>query len=73
VIIAGGGVRRQNAREVIESTGVREMHLGPRKSRPGAMRFEAPAPRISRSGPIDEHGYSELDIEEVSAVVGLTA
>ncbi len=42
VIMAGSGIKAENARDLVEQTGVREIHVGLRSSLPSPMRFRNP-------------------------------
>lgn len=68
VIMAGGGIRASNIRAVIERTGVREVHLGPRRVQPSTMRVKAGTARISKSGR-DEWDSECLDGDALAAAV----
>jgi copper homeostasis protein len=70
-IVAGGGIRGENARAVATRSGVREIHLGPRVIRESGMRAAPDAPRIAKSEPISEGAWSQLDAAEVARVVTL--
>ena len=40
-IMAGGGIRPENIRQIVRETGVRELHAGLRSTIPGPMRFHS--------------------------------
>ena len=67
-ILAGGGVRSDHARQLIDHTGVCELHLGPRRAIPSGMRLQPASARDSTPAG-DGLGWMELDAEEVARVV----
>ncbi|GAB3567262.1 copper homeostasis protein CutC [Amycolatopsis endophytica] len=60
-IMACGGIRPHNVREVLEATGVRDVHAAPRR----------PAERVA-AGPVDFGGHATLDVEAAKELIAAT-
>lgn len=66
-IIAGGGVRAENAREIAEATHVPEYHAGLRRAAPDAMRFHRK--KIHLGDPaLDGHAHKIVRVADVRAL-----
>ena len=61
-VVAAGGVRPDNARELVRASGVGELHLSAAVRRPSAARFRNARVRLGRSG---EAAGAALELEEV--------
>lgn len=72
VVMAGGGVRRDNAAAVVAATHVREVHLRAARRMDGRMAYRASAVRIGRPFVPDEYAWDVTDPEEIAAVVHAT-
>jgi copper homeostasis protein len=68
VVMAGGGVRADHVRQLVERAGVQEMHLGPRRAATSAMKVRAGSARIG-TRPDDGRTWQELDADALAAVV----
>ncbi len=66
-VIAGGGVRAENARALVAASGVRELHLSGAVRRASAMRHRNAAVRLGRAG--EEYERWETDEAAVRALV----
>ncbi|MEP7380753.1 MAG: copper homeostasis protein CutC [Gemmatimonadota bacterium] len=73
VVMAGGGVRRDNVAAVVSATHVREVHLRGSRRVEGRMIFRAPAVRIGRPFVPDEYAWDVTDAEEIAEVVRAAA
>lgn len=69
VVMAGGGVRDHNVRELIDRTGVREVHLSAAPSLPSAMTFRRGGVPIGTAGPASEYTRRGTDGAMVARVV----
>lgn len=69
VVMAGGGVRHDNAAEVVKATKVKEVHLRGSRRLEGRMAFRTPRVHISRSFVPDEYAWDVTDGAEIGAVV----
>ena len=68
VVMAGGGVREENVREVVATTGVREVHVRlTRLARDGTV--HADGIRIRKPLPVDETAWEETDEQRVRGLV----
>lgn len=56
-VMVGGGVRKENVREILQETGAREVHAGLRSTIPSPMRFRNP--RVS-FGPVSRSEYERV-------------
>ena len=65
----GGGVRADNALELIRATGCKEIHLGPRLPAHVDTKVPARGVRINKSAPPDDAAWTRLDAESVHAAV----
>jgi len=61
VVMAGSGIKPENARDFVRQTGVREVHVGLRSSLPSPMRFRNP--RISM-GTVEGREYQRQAVLE---------
>lgn len=68
-VMAGGGVREENARALIERTGVREIHLSGRKRVESAMRYRNPDVSMGGLPGIPEYATDVTDAARVRAVL----
>ncbi len=73
VVMAGGGVRRDNAAAVVSATRVREVHLRGSRRAEGRMVFRATAVGIGRPFVPDEYAWDVTDAAEIAEVVRATA
>ena len=73
VVMAGGGVRRDNAAAVVAATHVQEVHLRGAHRRDGRMAYRTSAVRIGRPFVPDEYAWDVTDGEEIAAVVRATS
>src|SRR5690606_34030020 len=73
VVMAGGGVRRANAAEVVRATRVREVHLRGSRRADGRMGYRTPRVHIGRPFIPDEYAWDVTDGAEIAAVVAETA
>jgi len=70
VVIAGGGVREENVREVVSASGVRELHVRlTRLCRSGDLPARSEV-RIRKALPQDDAVWEETDEERVRSFVG---
>lgn len=67
-IVAGGGIRRGQVKEIVQFAGVTEVHIGPRSNRESAMRYRSDAISLHKPAPRDALGWSDVDEGEVAAV-----
>lgn len=68
-IMAGGGLNRDNLRQVVEVSGVEELHGSFRRAKPAPVDFRKTG--VSMGGADDEYVRNVTDEEEVHAVVEL--
>jgi copper homeostasis protein len=73
VVMAGGGVRRDNAAEVVRATRVRELHLRGAHRVDGRMAYRATRVRIGRPFVPDEYAWDVTDGQEIAEVVRAAA
>lgn len=69
VVMAGGGVRHDNAADVVKATKVKEVHLRGSRRLEGRMAFRTPRVHIARSFIPDEYAWDVTDGAEIGAVV----
>ena len=69
VILAGGGVRRDNVSHLVQATKVREVHLRPTSRVESRMRHRSERVQIGRSFTPDEYAWTGTDGGEIEAVV----
>ncbi len=69
MVMAGGGIRSSNVKQILRDTGVRDVHLGPRRTQESVMHHRAQAPRVSRAMDADQFSWSTLDDAEVCRTV----
>ncbi len=68
-VMAGGGIREHNVREVIGRTGVNEVHARISSVVRGATRVTASDVRLRKPFPDDEAAWEELDEARIHALV----
>lgn len=68
-ILAGGGVRAQNAAKLVEATGVRRLHLGGTALKRDRSTHKNPALDFGACMPEDRSAYPRVHHETISAVV----
>ena len=61
VIVAGGGIKRENARDLVAHTGVKEIHVGLRSAQPSPMLHRNP--RVSM-GSVEGREYQRFAVLE---------
>lgn len=71
-VLAGGGIRAANALEILNATGVREIHLGPRRAAVSGMRHRASAPRVTKGSDANIFEWGTLDDDEVRRTADVT-
>lgn len=69
IVMAGGGVRRDNATAVVRATRAREVHLRGTRRCDGRMTFRTPRVRIGRPFVPDDYAWDVTDGDEIAAVV----
>jgi copper homeostasis protein len=69
VVMAGGGVREENVREIVEATGVREVHVRLTRLTRGAGRAAPPGVKVRKALPDDEAAWEETDERRVRRFV----
>ena len=72
VVIAGGGIREHNVREVIARTGVTEIHARVSTVVHSAEGRSSPGLRLRKRMPDDENAWEELDETRMRTLIGLT-
>jgi len=73
VVMAGGGVRRDNAAEVVRAARVRELHLRGAHRVDGRMSHRSTRVRIGRPFVPDEYAWDVTDGQEIAEVVRAAA
>jgi copper homeostasis protein len=68
-VIAGAGVRATNVRQLVASTGVREVHLSATTWLPSAMTFVRRDVAMGNSAPVDEYSVRTTDGAQVAQTV----
>jgi copper homeostasis protein len=71
VVMAGGGIREENVREIIVRTGVREVHARISSVSHPATVGPRPAVRLRKPLPRDENAWEEVDEMRMRALIGL--
>ncbi len=71
-VMAGGGIRENNVREVIAATRVREVHARIASVSRAATAGSSRAVRLRKPLPEDENAWEEIDEARMRALVGLT-
>lgn len=71
-VMAGGGIRENNVREVIAATGVNEVHARIASVSHSATTGSSRAVRLRKPLPEDENAWEEIDEARMRALVGLT-
>ncbi len=69
VVMAGGGVRRDNVSALVATSRVQEVHLRGARRAEGRMTYRTPRVRISRPFVPDEYAWDVTDGDEIAAVV----
>lgn len=69
VVMAGGGVRRDNVAALVAASRVREVHLRGARRVEGRMTYRTPRVRISRPYVPDVYAWDATDGDEIAAVV----
>lgn len=69
IVMAGGGVRRDNAAAVVRATRAREVHLRGTRRCDGRMTFRTPRVHIGRPFVPDDYAWDVTDEDEIAAVV----
>lgn len=72
VVMAGGGIREHNVREVIARTGVTEVHARISSAVPSTGDRSSPQARLRKPLPDDENAWEELDETRMRTLIGLT-
>ncbi|MBL8726950.1 MAG: GAF domain-containing protein [Planctomycetes bacterium] len=72
-VIAGAGVRPDNVRDLVQRTGVQDVHLSATVWRPGAMLFRRPGVPIATTRAPDEFAVRGTDGNAVAKVVAALA
>ncbi|MFB9862479.1 copper homeostasis protein CutC [Rufibacter immobilis] len=67
-IMPGGGVTPENVKEIIQSTGVNEVHASVRRRVQGEMVFRKDYPPMSGNSPLSEFEQMIADVEQVSKI-----
>ncbi len=70
-ILAGGGVRPENAVDLVERAGVRELHFSARRPGASPMRFRRESIRMGAEKVPGEYERYEPDVERVRAMAAL--
>lgn len=68
-VLAGGGVRAENAAALVAATGVREVHVRGAARVASAMRHRRPDVPFRRAEPADEYARDVASAEEIARVV----
>jgi copper homeostasis protein len=72
VVMAGGGVRRDNVAAIVAATHVKEVHLRGAHRIDGRMAYRTSTVRIGRPFVPDEYAWDATDGEEIAGVVRAT-
>jgi copper homeostasis protein len=70
-VMAGGGIREENVREIIDRTGVHEVHTSGTRLARTRMDPSADAIRLRKPLPEDEGAWEETDEKRISTLVNL--
>lgn len=73
VLMAGGGVREENVREIVGATGVREVHVRLTRLTRGSGAAPRPGLKVRKALPDDEAAWEETDETRVRRFVELIA
>ena len=73
VVMAGGGVREDNVREIVVASGVREVHVRLTRLTRGQGPPLPEGVRVRKALPADEGAWEETDEERVRRFVGVAA
>jgi copper homeostasis protein len=68
-VVAAGGVRPENVRELVRATGVSEVHASASARRPSAMGFENPDVRLAGGRASEVYAHWDTDAARVGALV----
>ena len=68
-VMAGGSVREEHVRELVEATGVREVHVRLTRLTRGDGPPVRPGVRVRKSLPVDEAAWEETDEGRVRSFV----
>ena len=68
-VMAGGSVREENVRQIVEQTGVREVHVRLTRQTRGAGGDLKPGVRVRKGLPADEAAWEETDEERTRRLV----
>ena len=71
-VMAGGGIRENNVREIITTTGVSEVHARISSVSHSAAEGSSRAVRLRKPLPEDENAWEEIDEMRMRALIGLT-
>ena len=69
VVMAGGSIREENVREVVDATGVREVHVRLTRLTRGAGPAAPASVKVRKALPDDEAAWEETDEERVRSFV----
>lgn len=69
-IMPGGGIRQENIREIVEGTGVREVHFTAFSHWQSPMEFRNPRPHMGGTALPGEYDRTETDSDEVRRIMG---
>jgi copper homeostasis protein len=72
-IMPGGGVRKENIREIVEKTGIREIHFTAFSNWESPMGFRNPRPHMGSASVPGEYERVGTDPEEVRRIMGALA
>ncbi len=70
-VMAGGGIRENNVREIIASTGVSEVHARISSRAHSATEDSSRTVRLRKPLPEDENTWEEIDEKRMRALIGL--
>lgn len=71
VVMAGGGIREHNVREIIARTGVSEVHARIGSLTQSSAERVTPPVRLRKPLPADENVWEEIDEVRMRALIGL--
>jgi copper homeostasis protein CutC len=69
--MAGGSVREENVREIVDRTGVREVHVRLTRQTRGTGPDLKPGVRVRKALPADEAAWEETDEERTRRFVSI--
>ena len=73
IIVAGGGVREDNVRDVVSVSGVREVHVRLTRLAYGGEATARPGFSVRKPLPLDEAAWEETDEQRVRSFVTVVA